>query len=530
MNQHDELHNAAKTGEERSRAFDVLEEIGLTPAGGAAPDQEAAERFSHALLEFRTLDTPAEQERRVRAAMAAIADPPSLRLTAGGTLASGAAARDGGRLAKHAAARARSRSMPRRLAFSSPPGKGSRRFGLASSLAATLAIGVFAAMLATPTRSSASEVLARAIATSRAEGDRRFEVSVRAMTPGGLKEKVIGTLDVRDAEHLLFKIVTPHGTEAAFGRDATGEWAITPEGRVVRPGEPKAGAGGDAPMQPGPDASHERGEGHPGHLGHAGHGRGVGRGDGRPGPRGRPRWLNLGESSIKIDSLEQLLTELGSTYRLRDAEGDALARANAAALEWGTLSGREPIARVIVGSRVNAEFAEPDRVTLWIGRDPSRLERLEMSWSPGNRPERGSQPDALKPDPFKPDPFKSGSRGRDEGKARPPGPGAGPMSPERPPHFDAPPPPRHRHGPRGGRPMDAKPGGELRHPEGMAGGPHGAGPGPVRLMDGPPSRDRRHPPPPQGVIFRRVESVQRDSGWYSPEAHAPSPAKSDEPG
>ena len=163
----------------------------------------------------------------------------------------------------------------------------------------------------------------------------------------------LGTLDMHGTRSRI-QIQTPHGHSFIMGTDDEGDWSIRRDGSVDR-------------LEPRDDA---------------------------------PRWLNLGESTILIASLDDFLNQLKESYSVEIVADSPSKSIQLSASRLTTV--REP---------------GPDHIAVWIDQDSQLVERLELSWNPKHPP-------------------------RDQPRNRPP-----PSHPEntQPPQHRRPPPPPPHH-------------------------------------------------------------------------------------
>ena len=270
-------------------------------------------------------------------------------------------------------------------------------------VAATIAIMAISIYIAATPQQTAYALIDDAILATRAGTPLRYEVAV--IGPDD-QPRTIGTVDML-GEHLLVTLTTPDGSTLRVGRDESGEWAEREDGTIER-------------YDP---------------------------------TRNLPRWFNMGESTVLIESLDALLDEIRDYELVGETDpisGDELLIA-ARPLEHATRPG-------------------PDIIAVRINADSGLVELLELEWTapdsesrPGDRPRR-----------------KPGAGNRDQ----PP-----------PPHTDR---PRHSKPPRGDR--DDRPRRHRPHP-----------------LEGPPRFEDGHDPrPPRGVIFRRITAPTFPTDWFSP--------------
>jgi hypothetical protein len=297
-----------------------------------------------------------------------------------------------------------------------------RPWRLVSGLAAVLALAGLI-LLGLPTGHTAAATIEASIAASKTAGDRRYEV--RAILPDRSEPQPtpVATLDVRDADHVLIRATTPFGDEITVGRNPAGAWAIRPDGEI----------------------------------------------DNYPPRRAWPRWVNVGENTFLLVSVDELLGWLEKSYDLSLGEPATLP------------SGAGPRYERLTAVHKPGPGPEPRRVELWIDPQSHIVRRMELHWpAAGPRPVpsgQGIPPDAPPPPRRRPPP--------EDLDQPPPGP-------------DGPPPrPRPRRGPR-------------------PGGPHP----PPEFLGGPPDFDAgRHPPPPRTLVFELVEGASFADNWFDAATH-----------
>lgn len=308
--------------------------------------------------------------------------------------------------------------------LSAPPIRIRRVFPwqVASGLAAAAITIVALVLLALPTQSSAVALVQQSVAAVKSAGQRRYEVRIMLPRDTQLQRTPLGTLDIGDEDHVLIQARTPFGDQIVVGRDTQGAWAIRPDGSVDR----------------------------------------------YPPRHAWPKWVNDGQNTLMLASVDELLGSLEESYQLERAAGAQLP------------SGEGPaMGRVTATRKAGAEASPgPRRIELWIDPATHVVTRMELHWdvsatgpSPSDPPRRG---DGRKP-PRRPD-------------GPPPGPRPGGRPPDGPPRDG--PPPDHR------RP-------------------------PPEFLGGPPDfKAGHHPPPPRMLVFELVQSAAFADSWFSPESHA----------
>ncbi|MGD9690659.1 MAG: hypothetical protein AB7K52_13325 [Phycisphaerales bacterium] len=339
-----------------------------------------------------------------------------------------------------------------------------------AGVAAALALTTLLILFVIPTTPSATAMVQSSIDAAARAGDRRYDVRImpplpRPGAPAGSASELIrvGEIDLRGAGatgNILVRATNPLGDRVAFGRDASGPWTVRPDGQISR-------------------------------LNAAG---------------ARPRWIEFGESTILLDSIESLLVALQTEYGAERLAPEAID---------GSTSGE--LFDRIRATRKNSGGPEPQRIEVWINRDTRLAQRVELHW-----PE------------FKPRDRTPGS-GPVDPRRRPARPGTG-----APAEFDdpgdRPPPPRHRDGhrpppsPFGPDGPGDRPPPPPRDGAGGFGGPEGPdgpdgprrgdprGPRP-RFLDGPPDFGHEHRPPPRKIVFELAPADPFADDWFSPEAH-----------
>jgi hypothetical protein len=325
----------------------------------------------------------------------------------------------------------------------------------ASALAACLLIVLTLAWLGLPSGQSAYAIVQQSIEASQLAGDRRYEVSAMHRNGDADSGEPIAVLDIRDEQHVLLRADTREGHRLVVGRNADGKWALRPDGTVER-------------LRP---------------------------------ERAWPNWINLGDSTVLVESVDQLLQRLDGHYRLTRGEAETL--------------GDDP-QRLL--QRVTAELLErdspdPQRIDFWIDAETHIVQRMELRWSEQQRRRAGpGQQDGPPQRAARPRPDDPPHRGE---ARRPGGPPPSPSRERRggegsPPHGDR-------------RAPDAPPPGEWF---GQEGGPPRGGHSdpnrpPPRFIEGPPRfGEGAHPPPPEVIVFARVDAPEFPNDWFDPERHA----------
>lgn len=209
---------------------------------------------------------------------------------------------------------------------------------------------------------AAYAVVDAAIVATRAADELRYEILASEQTPQTDSVRTIGALDMR-AEFLRVRIETPDGAEFVMGRDEEGPWSLRLDGSVERL-NPRSAA---------------------------------------------PRWINLGESTILVGSLDGLLNRLREDYTIER-------------IQAGPDSTLAPgMTRLVANRRPDSTTPGADRVEIWIDPASSLVERLELRWtSRAPHPRRSGE--------------RRGPPPGEEGRRRPPPP---------PAHGGPPPEPGH---------------------------------------------------------------------------------------
>jgi hypothetical protein len=365
------------------------------------------------------------------------------------------------------------------------------------ALAACITLAAVATLVGLPSESSAKADVLQAISAMRAGnaggGDRRFEIRLQLRNQNAIPSLPGAIVDTRSPNLLLLRANGPDGHEIIAGRDASGDWAIRPDAGVERE-HPQAAW---------------------------------------------PRWANVGDESLFVDSVDRLLEELTKSYDLQ--------REGAAKLEGKG----EASFRHIVGAKKRLRSPGGDRVELWIDPATNVVERLEMRW---DQPTPLDGPGADRARDPRDGPGIGGPRDDapdDRPHGRPPRDGAFDDGPPPGGFRDRPFPPPGRPGPNGpdgpgdpdgqdrpdgpNGPDDGPPPRDGRHP----GVPGMGGNGPMRGMDGlggprPDGRPPRAPfgpgprgpgpnarlGPPKALVMQRVDAPSFDPSWFTPEGHA----------
>jgi hypothetical protein len=318
-----------------------------------------------------------------------------------------------------------------------------RPWPVVSGLAAVIALAALVVLGWPAGGRSATAAIQASIAASKHAGDRRYEIRVVPPRKTEPEKDPVATLDVRDADHVLIRARTPWGERVTVGRNDAGAWAIRPDGAV----------------------------------------------DLFPPKHAWPRWVNVGDSTFLLVSVDELLEWLEQSYDLtRGAEATVP-------------SGKGPRCERITAVHKPGPGPEPRRVELWIDRTSHLVRRMELHWDrPPGRPRNGPGGDR---------PPRDGPPGAED---RPPlGPGGLPPPPPR----GRPRPPRGE-GPRRGDGPPPPPG-EGPPPDF---GPDDRPPPPPEFLGEPPDFEGgRQPPPPRELIFELVDGAAFEDGWFDPETH-----------
>jgi hypothetical protein len=290
-----------------------------------------------------------------------------------------------------------------------PPGFRLRNWLPISGAAAAVFLIAFL-LVGPPAGHTALAVVQNSIEASRSAGDRSYRVQVILPPDAPASEQPSARVDLRDADHLVIDATSPHGDRIVVGRNPDGAWAIRPDGSIDR----------------------------------------------YPPQHAWPRWINFGQSTFLIDSVDSLLKSLPEAYELQLGDPEPLPDAPDGPAFERVTAVHEP-----------RPSPEPRRIELWIDVNSRLVRRMELHW-----PE------------WQDGAFADGPPPRDRHPDGPP-----------PPHDglpDPPPPP----------PGGARPG------------------GPPAFIDGPPDfAGGRHPPPPRAVLFEMIETEAFPDGWFQPEAH-----------
>jgi hypothetical protein len=403
---------------------------------GNEPQGVAREQFIHGLLEWSKLDDVSERERRMVGLMQALEAEEE-----------GVATR-----------------VPWRV----------RHWRVLTGMAAMVAITALI-FLGLPTRTSAEAIVQASLTASKNAGDRRYTVSVKP--PRASEMRSIGTLDVRDADHVVIQARTPFGDQVTVGRNENGAWAIRPDGTV----------------------------------------------DTYPPRHMWPNWVNFGQSTVLLVSIDELMTWLQRSYTLTKGGREAVPGGD------GTLCDR------VTAAHKPGESPEPPRVELWVDPQTRVVRRMELHWIPLGGVERNGPAEGPGEGPGDGD-----ARPEHEDSDRPPPPPEDPMGlgpggppPEGPMDPDMLPPPRGPEGadePRGVNRPDGAPedrprmrprpemGGQPGRRPPPPGGPRRRGPRP-EFLGGPPDF-RHHPPPPTMIVFDLVPGASFEATWFDAASHA----------
>ncbi len=269
--------------------------------------------------------------------------------------------------------------------------------------AAAITLVAFSIFILAP-QPAAYAMVNAAIEATRSASELRYEIQILDQDHNDQLMK-LGTLDMR-GELLRVQVETPNENAFVMGRDHEGDWSLRRDGSVERIN-----------------------------------------------PRGAaPRWINLGESTILVGSLDEMLLQLRNDYAVEEvASTDAQ-------------SGKELTPQIIATRLAGINKPGPEQVKIWITADTSIVDRLELHWN---------QPSAANRQPNRP-----------EQKDGPPGPSGDrrPPNPQHPPMREA--TSSHMH--------------------------------PQLLLNPPQFGSGHHPPPPQRIVFQRVEPIHLADSEFSP--------------
>lgn len=230
---------------------------------------------------------------------------------------------------------------------SAPRGTHARHRRLLSKMVPLATVAMLAlltvSLLIMSPRPAASAMVEAAIEATRAAPGLSYEILAAGREPDDDahpdESHVIGTLDMR-GPFMRVRISTPSGDDFVMGRDAEGEWSLRRDGSVSRDNARRAA----------------------------------------------PRWIDLGESTVLIGSLDELLAQLRDDFAIETTARD-------------TAGGTQ---QITASRRAAPGVPGPDTVFVWIDPDSALVERLEMHWPASDHPEPGPAPrpreDALRPD------------------------------------------------------------------------------------------------------------------------------------
>ena len=193
----------------------------------------------------------------------------------------------------------------------------------AGGLAAVAAVMV-AAVIFTPREVNAADRARATAQRERAGNDRRVMFILNPPSAHAGKPTLSGTLDVRDARHMVLTVRTPDGREEIHGVDGDAAWAIDPDGTVRS--EPA-----DHPW---------------------------------------PVWIQSPRGGLLVDMAETIESGL--------APGWAWSVSKPVDVEIGT--------EQLIATREQGPRAEPNRIVATIDPMSGRVKRLEIEWPKGGAP------------------------------------------------------------------------------------------------------------------------------------------------
>jgi len=206
-------------------------------------------------------------------------------------------------------------------------------------------------------QSSAYAMMDEAIRATRQAEQLRYEIRFKDPAWYAGEEQTIGILDMR-GDFMRVQIDMPQGHVYVLGRDQQGEWSIGAEGMLERH-TPRAGA---------------------------------------------PRWINLGESTILIGSLDALLDELRKDqYSIDRVEDTKQSTPNDKLTQ-------------LTATKLDRTTPGPGRVQIWIHDETSLVETLEFHWERSKPPAHRAPP----PNPPRPGLLSHPPSFREDGDPPPP--------------------------------------------------------------------------------------------------------------
>ncbi|MGQ0627634.1 MAG: hypothetical protein ACT4PL_05980 [Phycisphaerales bacterium] len=383
------------------------------------------------------------------------------------------------------------------------PGRHPRRlprfsWRIGSGAVALLTI-VVCTVLMIPSTTSATALVQSSIDAARNAAPRRYEVRVSGPGNADASGDPVATIDIAGEDRFVIEALTPppFREKVSFGRDEQGEWSIRPDGSVERGPRPRAGG----PRGPAPS-----------------------------------RWVDIGESTVLVESVEELLSDLPAGYSIDRAQTAPLPASADATL----------FNRITAVRRQSSEprfTPDPSRIEIWIDRDSRLVKRLELHWPEGDirrwREGRGGPDGRPRGGPGGPTGGPAGPDGRPRGGPDHhehdhdfgPGPrrGGGPSEMNKPEPRPGMRPEMRPDQPKGDEPTSGQR--PERKPDGRGefrGGPGGRRP--PRHLEGPPDFNAGMlPPPPRMLVVQRVDAPAFSANWFSPEAHVNTPAPTEAP-
>lgn len=203
--------------------------------------------------------------------------------------------------------------------------------------AAMLTIITLAIFVITP-QPNAYAIVNTTIAATRSSDLLRYEIFAAEHRHGD-QDRLIGTLDM-SGERSLVQIETPGGHDFVMGRDSIGDWSYRQDATVDRQA-----------------------------------------------PRDRaPRWINLGESTILIDSVDILLEQLQTNYSVEEAHSKEQQAAGDSDIH------------LIATLLPNSDRSHPNQINITIDTQSSLVDRLELKWD-RDETRRGPPRDGSPPPP-----------------------------------------------------------------------------------------------------------------------------------
>lgn len=213
------------------------------------------------------------------------------------------------------------------------------RWSVLSGMAAAILIMVVLITTLIPTEQTALAVLQDTISASNSAGDRSYQIRMLRAGQTYISDTPHGWMDIRDNEHLVLRILHPDGSKLILGRNPDGAWNIKLDGSIDYYS---------------PDWVW-------------------------------PKWVDFGERTLLIQSIDDMLQTLPTKYDLNLTQKEPVPDTS------------QPICQHVVATLINKSDPGPNEVELWIDPVSKLVLRMELHWPVTNHVKDNEQRDDSRP-------------------------------------------------------------------------------------------------------------------------------------